>query len=131
MYEKPYINSKIDKRLLVLGDIIEWSKHSNEFEIIGKSAFLKLNNGNNIKISCRDDSLVCWTINRTGGEVDKTELPFECYFAPVRCSANAPWWTPCIDGNDWRYPNEKHCHPKEDDFATIAEAIDDYVNMFN
>lgn len=131
MYEKPYFNSNISLETMTLGEIIGFSKHSNSFQFLGDCAFLKLENGNNIKVSCGKDRLYISAINRTIGKVDATELPFSNYFAPVRCSDNAPWWTPHIDGINWYFHQYKHCLPKSDDFATIALAVDDYVFMFS
>ena len=115
----------------VLFDIIEWSMHSNCFERIGNCAFLKLNNGNNIKVMCGKDRFYCYTINRTMGEVDRTELPFDQYFAPVRCSENSPWWFPHLDGCDWYFHQYPHCLPKDADFEALAEAVDDYISLFS
>ena len=128
-YERPD-HVKMSLKAITLREIIEFSKNSNNFQFVGDCAFLKLDNGNNIKVICGEDRLYVSAINRTMGKVDSTELPFANYFAPVRCSEGSPWWTPHIDGVHWYFHQYKHCLPKSDDFAEIAEAVDDYVFLF-
>lgn len=115
----------------VVMDIMNYSKWAKDYKLVGENAFLRLENGNNIKISVHASSIVCYTISRTGGEVDRTELPYSEYFTMKRCSPGAPAWHQCIDGNDWRYAKtDKHCLPTQDDFCSIANGIDDYVGLF-
>lgn len=123
-------NSNSAMRLEVLHNIVEESKHQN-YCFCGNSAYYKLDNGNNIKVTCRDSDLLVEVINRTGGRVDAPVLPFSCYFAAVQCSPGAPLWYPCIDGNNWRFCQYSHCLPTRDDFWAIADALDDVIYLYS
>lgn len=116
----------------VIMDTINESEFGNGFVFVGECAFLVRQNGNNIKVMCGNDKLICKVINRTGGEVDRTELPFSSYFTPKRCSPNAPLWHQGIEGNNWRYAKtDPHCLPTRDDFEALADAVDDYIHLFS
>ena len=115
-----------------LYNIVGESEHDNEFVIVGQYAFLPRKNGNNIKVCVGSTSLFCQTINRTGGEVDLTELPFSQYFTQKRVSPGSPWWDQSIqrDGK-WLFSNDEHCLPTKEDYAAIADALDDYICLFS
>ena len=116
----------------VIMDTLNESEHCNGFVFVGESAFLPRKNGNNIKVMCSNTAIICEAVNRTGGKVDRTELPFSSYFTPKRCSPNAPFWHQSIDGNDWRYAKtDPHCLPTKDDFKDLADAVDDYICLFS
>ena len=114
-----------------LFNIIEESEHKNEYVIVGKYAFLTRKNGNNIKVCVTDNSVFCKVVNRTGGEIDKTELPFSQYFTQKRVSPGSPWWDQSIRNGKWEFSNYEHCLPTRDDYAAIADALDDYICLFS
>lgn len=112
-------------------DVMSQSVWASHYDVVGKNAFIRLINGNNIKITVQKYGILCQAINRTSGVIDKTELPYSEYFIEKQCSPNAPKWHQFIDGNNWWFAGYAHCLPTESDFRSIANGVDEYVDLFN
>jgi hypothetical protein len=80
---------------------------------------------------CYDLGVVAEVINKTEGKVDGVTFPFANYFAPVQCSKDAPMWTQHIDHGKWYFEDVyAHVLPKESDYMNLAEALDEYIDMY-
>lgn len=100
--------------------------------IVGNCIYYKLKNNNRVKTWCDNDGVRIKIINCKEGEVDYTFLPFKNYFEPTQCSPGAPMWYQHIeDGNRW-YFEETYSHvlPKERDYKRLANAMENYIQMF-
>ena len=80
---------------------------------------------------CLLDRVRCEIISKDNGKIDSCSFPFEDYFGKVQCSPGAPKWTPHIDNGKWYFSEYPHCLPKEKDFKRIAEAVCEYMELFN
>ena len=99
--------------------------------IVGNCIYYKLKNGNRARMWCETDGVRIKIINAKEGEVDGVFLPFMNYFQPTRCSPNAPKWYQHIDGNYWYFEKEySHVLPKESDYTRLANAMENYIQMF-
>ena len=90
---------------------------NREQTIVGNCVYFGLANGNNICVYCNANAVEAQVINKTLGNVDRVELPFENYFSKTCTTPGAPQWTPHIDGGRW-YFSESYSHviPKPSDF---------------
>ena len=99
--------------------------------IIGNYVYYMLNNGNRIKAYCEDTGVRMEVINKMEGKVDGVFLPFANYFEPTQCSLGAPKWYQHIDNNHWYFEEMyKHVLPKDDDYRRLAEAMENYIIMY-
>lgn len=102
------------------------------YKIIGNCVYFTLNNGNVAKAYCEEMGVCIDMVNKTEGKVDCIKLPFANYFKPTQCSPGAPKWTQHIENGKWWFEAMyKHVLPTIDDYCRLAEAIDDYLEMFN
>ena len=78
------------------------------------------------QLDCIDVTLVRPSL----GVIDKERFLFKDYFADKRCSQNAPLWSTFLDeSGKWNFEQYTWCLPTKQDFKSIAEAIDLYLDM--
>lgn len=77
-----------------------------ERKIIGNCVYYTLENGNRIKAYCESTGVKLEVINKMEGKVDTISLPFSNYFAPTQCS------------------------PKDSDYDSLAQEIEEYICMY-
>lgn len=104
---------------------------NREQTIVGNCVYFSLANGNNVCVYCETNAVEAQVINKTLGNVDRVELPFENYFSKTCTTPGAPQWTPHIDGGRW-YFSESYSHviPKSADFKRLADAIEKYISLY-
>lgn len=100
--------------------------------ILGNCVYYKIG-GNRVKTYCDEYGVWMEIVNPRHGLIDKIHLPFSHYFEPVQCSKDAPKWTQSIERDGtWRFEKMyPHTLPKASDYKRIAEAMDDYMELFN
>ena len=104
---------------------------SDDRTIIGNCVYYNLANGNNVKLWCDMYGVRAEVINKIDGKIDSVDFPFANYFAPTKCSTNAPEWTQHIDYGKWWFEDTyKHVLPKESDYIRLAEALNVYIEMY-
>lgn len=100
-------------------------------KIVGNCVYYTLQNGNRIKLCCYEGGVKADVINKIDGNVDGISLPFANYFKPTQCSPNAPKWTQYIDNGKWYFSDVyKHVLPTDEDYTNLANAIEDYIEMY-
>ena len=99
--------------------------------IIGNCIYYNLENGNKVKMWCYELGVKADVINKVDGRVDSVDFPFANYFKPTQCSPNSPKWTQHIDRGQWYFENAyKHVLPKENDYISLAKALNMYIEMY-
>lgn len=99
--------------------------------IAGNCIYYALANGNRAKVYCYSMGVTVEVINHKEGKVDSVNFPFSNYFEAVQCSPGAPKWYQHIDGGKWRFEGTySHVLPKKTDYRRLADAIDNYIMMF-
>ena len=99
--------------------------------IVGNCIYYKLKNGNRARTWCETDGVRIKIINAKEGEVDGVFLPFMNYFQPTQCSPGAPQWYQHIENDRWYFEKEySHVLPKESDYTRLANAMENYIQMF-
>lgn len=99
--------------------------------VLGNRIYFTKENGNRISAYCADTHVSLRVINKIDGAIDNIELPFENYFEPTQCSEGSPKWYQHIDGNYWYFEkNYKHVLPKDSDYKKLANAIDEYIELW-
>lgn len=105
--------------------------NQRKHKVIGNSIYYILKNGNRVKAYCEKDGVKLEVINLKEGKVDSAQLPFRNYFQPVQCSQGAPLWYQHIDNDKWYFEETyEHVLPKLRDYQNLAEAMEDYMCMF-
>lgn len=100
------------------------------FKVIGDCVYFVLESGNRVKAYCDEHNVIMEVINKSEGKVDSVKLPFRNYFQPVQCSEGAPTWYQHIDNGKWNIEHYKHVLPKLRDYQNVAEAMENYIAMF-
>lgn len=103
--------------------------------VLGNAIYYELESGLLAKAYCEETAAVAVIINPKQGEVDRVELPFRNYFDPAQCSDGAPLWYQHVTKMNgeprWNFEKEyPHLAPKEADFRRLANAIQDYIDLF-
>ena len=99
--------------------------------VVGNCIYYSLDNGNRVKAWCYSSGVRAEVISKTQGHIDSIDIPFDRYFAPVRCSSNAPWWTQFIDKGKWNFEDiYPHTRPSDDDHQNIANALSLFIELF-
>lgn len=104
-----------------------------ERKIIGDCVYYTLNNKNRVKAYCLSTGVNLEIINANNGVIDSVHLPFSQYFHPVQCSPRDRLFhqSICLN-NEWMFESQyEHVLPKDEDYKTIAVAMEDYIAMFD
>ena len=100
-------------------------------KVVGNCVYFVLKNGNRVKAYCDEYGVILEVINNREGKIDSVKLPFSNYFQPVQCSQGAPAWYQTIEHGKWRFEETyKHVLPKLRDYQNLAEAMENYIAMF-
>ena len=99
--------------------------------IIGDCIYFELKNRNKARTWCESDGVYIKIVNNKEGEIDRVFLPFMNYFKPTQCSPGAPTWYQHIDRNHWYFEGSySHVLPKESDYVRLADAMENYIKIF-
>ena len=124
------------EHIRIIREIMEHGKNTVWREV-GNALYFAFPNGNIAKVYACGGGIYGEThgitvdiVNKTEGTVDKAYFPFKNYFAPVKCSKNAPLWYQHLVRGEWYFKQYAHVLPTEADFERIADAVCDYIELF-